>query len=178
MLRHDWQCQPCHCCLIRQVTSPIGKTRDTEWDVGKPIGLTSPASSMELPCAASYSPWEPRAILGLKAAGGRCSPLRREHLLPSVFAAWKALEPMTQGQHPRAALVSASPAPRAGEGVVFLLNMVSRASHSWLSLKAVLEVDLAGSLFTLAFTEKAVGCRCPGRSPWHSLGKQHTLANN
>lgn len=56
--------------------------------------------------------------------------------------------------------------------------MVSRAGHSWLSVNAVLEVDLAGSLFTLAFTEKAVGCRCPGRSLWHSLGTQHMPANN
>lgn len=117
-------------------------------------------------------------LLGTQGTpGGRCSPLPREPL-PSVLAAWKAPEPMTQDQHSHAALVSASPAPRAGEGVVFPPNTVSRAGHSWLSLKAVLEVDLAGSLFTLSFTEKAVGCSCPGRSLWHSLGKQDMLANN
>lgn len=141
------------------------------------MGPTSPASSMELPCAASYTSWGPRALLGLKAAGGRCSPLPREHL-PSVLAAWKAPKPRTQGQHAHAALASASPAPRAGEGVVFPLNMVSRARRSWLSLNAVLEVDLAGSLFNLAFTERAMGCRCPSRSLWHSLSKQHMPANN
>lgn len=32
--------------------------------------------------------------------------------------------------------------------------MVSRAGHSWLSLNAVLEGDLAGSLFNLAFTRR------------------------
>lgn len=82
------------------------------------MGPTSPASSMELPSAVSYTSWGPRALLGLKAAGGRCSPLPRE-LLPSVLAAWKAPEPTTQGQHPQAALASASPAPRAIEGVFF-----------------------------------------------------------
>lgn len=74
-------------------------------------------------------------LLGTQGAAGLegDAALSPEHL-PSVLAAWKAPEPTTQGQHPHVALASASPALRAGEGVVFPLNMFSRADHSWLSL--------------------------------------------
>lgn len=76
--------------------------------------------------------WDPgRCWAGRQLEGD--AALSPEHL-PSVLAAWKAPEPTTQGQHPHVALASASPALRAGEGVVFPLNMFSRADHSWLSL--------------------------------------------